>query len=463
MSGDVLVVDDEQDIRDLVAGILEDEGYEVRTAAGAEEALSQLRARAPALVILDVWLQGSSMDGMEVLEEIRRLDPHLPVLMISGHGTIDTAVAAIQRGAYDFIEKPFKTDRLLVNVRRALEARSLMLENAELRERGGGEPRLIGSSPAISHVRHLIGKVAAANSRVLIHGPAGSGKELCARLIHAQSPRRGARFIAVNSAAMSPDRMERELFGEESADGRILKTGVFELAHGGTLYLDEVGDMPTETQGKILRLLVEQRFQRVGGSQDVQVNVRVVSSSSVNLQEAIGEGRFREDLYHRLNVVPITMPPLVSRREDIPELVGYFIVTLASVSGLTPRTIADDAMAALQAHEWPGNVRQLRNNVERLLILAGGEPDEPISLDNLPVEVAPDRQNGGGAGAERLISMPLRDAREQFERDYLAAQISRFGGNISRTAAFIGMERSALHRKLKMLGVRAPGRDDKDY
>jgi two-component system nitrogen regulation response regulator NtrX len=460
MGGDVLVVDDEQDIRELVAGILEDEGYEVRSAAGAEEAMAQLRARAPALVILDVWLQGSSMDGLQVLDEIRRIDPHLPVLMISGHGTIDTAVAAIQRGAYDFIEKPFNSDRLLVNVRRALEARSLLLENAELRERGGGTPRMIGSSPAISHVRHLIAKVAPANSRVLITGPAGCGKELCARLIHAQSPRRGARFIAVNSAAMSPERMERELFGEESSDGRIVKTGLFELAHGGTLYLDEIGDMPMETQGKILRLLVEQRFQRVAGSKDVQVNVRVVSSSSSNLQEEIAAGRFREDLYHRLNVVPISMPPLLNRREDIPELVEYFIETLASVSGLTPRRIADDAMAALQAHEWPGNVRQLRNNVERLLILAGGEPDEPISLDNLPAEVAPDGRNGGDSGSERLIAMPLRDAREQFERDYLAAQISRFGGNISRTAAFIGMERSALHRKLKMLGVRTPGRDD---
>ncbi len=462
MSGDVLVVDDEQDIRELVAGILEDEGYEVRSAAGADEAMAQMRARAPALVILDVWLQGSSMDGLELLDEIRRAHAHLPVLMISGHGTIDTAVAAIQRGAYDFIEKPFKTDRLLVNVKRALEASRLMTENAELRERGGGEPQLIGSSAAISHVRHLIAKVAPANSRVMICGPAGSGKELCARLIHAQSPRGGGRFIAVNSAAMAPERMERELFGEESPDGKIVKTGLFELAHGGTLYLDEIGDMPQETQGKILRLLVEQRFQRVGGGKDVQVNVRVISSTSDDLKEAIGQGRFREDLYHRLNVVPVAVPALVSRREDIPELVDYFIDTLANVSGLTPRRIADDAMAALQAHEWPGNVRQLRNNVERLLILAGGEADEPISLDNLPVEVAPDGRNGGEAGAERLIAMPLRDAREQFERDYLAAQISRFGGNISRTAAFIGMERSALHRKLKMLGVRAPGRDGKD-
>ncbi len=462
MGGDVLVVDDEQDIRDLIAGILEDEGYEVRSAAGAEDAMAQMRARTPALVILDVWLQGSNMDGLELLDEIRRVDAYLPVLMISGHGTIDTAVAAIQRGAYDFIEKPFKADRLLVNVRRALEATRLMLENAELRERGGGAPRLIGSSPAISHVRHLIAKVAPANSRVLITGPAGSGKELCARLIHTQSPRSGGRFIAVNSAAMSPERMERELFGEESPDGRIVKTGLFELAHGGTLYLDEVADMPTETQGKILRLLVEQRFQRVGGARDVQVNVRVVSSSSADLQGAIQQGRFREDLYHRLNVVPVAVPALAARREDIPELVDYFIETLAAVSGLTPRSIADDAMAALQAHEWAGNVRQLRNNVERLLILAGGDPNEPISLDNLPAEVAPDGRNGGDVRTERLIALPLRDAREQFERDYLAAQISRFGGNISRTAAFIGMERSALHRKLKMLGVRTHGRDGQD-
>lgn len=459
MATDILVVDDERDIRELVQGILEDEGYEVRTAGDADEAMGQVRSRKPALVILDVWLQGSNRDGLDLLDELKSLDTFLPIIMISGHGTIDTAVSAIQRGAYDFIEKPFKSNRLMVILKRALETNRLQLENAELREQSHGEQSLVGSSQAIAQVRHLIDKVAPTNSRVMIDGPAGSGKELCARLIHAKSPRTDARFVAINAAAMAPDRVELELFGEEDDTGRVRKTGLFELAHAGTLYLDEVGDMPLETQGKILRLLVDQRFHRLGGSGDVQVNVRVISSTSKDLRTEIQGGRFREDLYHRLNVVPVRMPALAERREDVPDLVEFFIGRLASASGLPRRVIASDAMAALQAHDWPGNVRQLRNNVERLLILAGGETSNPITLDSLPSGVAPDGRASGDTGSEKLISLPLRDAREQFEREYLVAQISRFGGNISRTASFIGMERSALHRKLKSLGVTPQSRD----
>ncbi|MBA4801930.1 MULTISPECIES: sigma-54-dependent transcriptional regulator [Euryhalocaulis] len=459
MAADILVVDDERDIRELVQGILEDEGYEVRTAGDADQAMEQVRSRKPALVILDVWLQGSDRDGLDLLGELKSLDPLLPIIMISGHGTIDTAVSAIQRGAYDFIEKPFKSDRLIVILKRALEANRLQLENAELREQSRGEHKLVGASQAIGQVRQLIDKVAPTNSRVMIEGPAGSGKELCARLIHAKSPRNEARFVAINAAAMAPDRVELELFGEEDNSGRVRKTGLFELAHAGTLYLDEVGDMPLETQSKLLRLLVDQRFHRLGGSGDVQVNVRVISSTSKDLRAEIQAGHFREDLYHRLNVVPVGMPPLAERREDVPELVEYFITRLSAASGLPKRLIGADAMAALQAHDWPGNVRQLRNNVERLLILAGGEPGSPITLDSLPSGVAPEGQSGGEAGSEKLISLPLRDAREQFEREYLVAQISRFGGNISRTASFIGMERSALHRKLKSLGVTPQSRD----
>ncbi len=460
MAKDILVVDDERDIRELVQGILEDEGFEVRTAGDASQTMEQFRARKPALVILDVWLQGSDRDGLDLLDEMKTLDPYLPIVMISGHGTIDTAVSAIQRGAYDFIEKPFKSDRLLVIIQRAIETSKLRLENAELREQTSGELRLIGSSPAMAHLRQLIEKVAPTNSRVLIEGPAGAGKELCARLIHEQSPRNEGRFVAINAAAMAPERMEAELFGEEDSTGRMTKTGLFELAHTGTLYLDEIADMPIETQGKILRLLVDQRFRRLGGGSDVQVNVRVISSTSKNLREEIDGGHFREDLYHRLNVVPVRMPALQERREDVPELVEFFITRLAAASGLPRRVIADDAMAALQAHEWPGNVRQLRNNVERLLILAGGDPSEQITLDSLPSGVSPDGNgSNGGGSSEKFIALPLREAREQFERDYLTAQISRFGGNISRTAAFIGMERSALHRKLKSLGVTSQSRE----
>jgi two-component system nitrogen regulation response regulator NtrX len=458
MAHDILVVDDEFDIRELIGGILEDEGHEVRSAADSSSALQAVRRRKPSLVILDIWLRGSELDGIEVLERLKEIDPDLPVVVISGHGTVETAVAAIRRGAYDFIEKPFKSDRLMHTVERAIEANRLRREVAELRTRTHGEPDLVGRSAAIAQVRHTVDKVSSANSRVLICGAPGSGKEIVARMIHAKSPRTSGRFVAINAAAMEPTRMEAELFGEEDAEGRVRKAGLFELAHHGTLFLDEVGDMPIATQGKILRVLVEQRFRRLGGAVDVQVDVRVISSSSKDLATEIAAGRFREDLFHRLNVVPLRVPALRERREDIPLLVEHFIRRLAEGSGLAERRIGEDAMAALQAHDWPGNVRQLRNNVERLLILAGGAPGDPVTLDNLPAEVIGSDGSDGGAPSERLISLSLRDAREHFEREYLTAQINRFGGNISRTAAFIGMERSALHRKLKSLGVTSAGK-----
>jgi two-component system, NtrC family, nitrogen regulation response regulator NtrX len=452
MAHDILVVDDERDIRELVAGILEDEGHDVRVAANSSEALDAISERRPSLVILDIWLQDSPLDGIEILDRIRASDGELPVVMISGHGTVETAVAAIQKGAYDFIEKPFQADRLLHTISKALEVTSLKRENRELRERSSDHIDMIGSTQAINQVRQIAAKVAPTNSRVLIVGASGTGKEVVARLLHEKSPRASSRFIAINAATMSPLGVERELFGEEDNVGRIVKAGLFEQAHRGTLFLDEVGEMPIETQSRILRLLVDQRFRRLNGSRDVQVDVRVISSSSRDLEAEIEAGRFRRDLYHRLNVVPIRVPTLAERREDIPQLVEHFVERLARSSGLPARQIADDAMAALQANDWPGNVRQLRNNVERLLILAGGEANEPISLDHLPKDAMGD----GGApelSAERMISMPLRDARECFEREYLYAQVTRFNGNISRTAKFIGMERSALHRKLKTLGV----------
>ena len=456
MAADVLVVDDEADIRDLVAGILADEGYAVRTAADAEAALASLRARRPSLLILDIWMQGGGMDGLELLDLVKTMDPDLPVVMISGHGNIETAVSAIKRGAYDFLEKPFKSDRLLLVVDRALEQASLRRENRRLRQQTLAPDGFLGRSSAAQQLRQLIAKIAPANSRLLISGPPGSGKELVARMIHAASPRAKGEFVAIGAAEMTPDRMDLELFGEEGEGGRPSRIGVFERAHGGTLYLDKVGDMPRETQGRILRVLVEQRFRRLGGAQDVQVDVRVMSSTSKDLREDIAAGRFREDLFHRLNVVPVHVPGLAERREDIAELVEYFIDRISETSGLPRRKLTEDAVATLQIHDWPGNVRQLRNNVERLMILATGDPLEPITSEMLPAEVA-----AAGAvasiGSERIIALPLREAREVFEREYLNAQIVRFGGNISRTANFIGMERSALHRKLKSLGV-APAR-----
>lgn len=452
MAADVLVVDDEADIRELVAGILSDEGYEVRTANDSETALAAVRARKPSLLILDIWMAGGGMDGLELLDLVKALDADLPVIMISGHGNIETAVNAIKRGAYEFLEKPFKSDRLLLVVERALEAATLRRENRRLRTQAITPEGLLGRSAAAQALRGTVGKLATANSRVLISGPPGSGKETVARLIHAAGPRARNEFVAIGAAGMTPERMDVELFGQEGEGGRPAKIGVFERAHSGTLYLDEVADMPRETQGRILRVLVEQRFRRVGGDSDVEVDVRVVSSTSRDLREEIAAGRFREDLFHRLNVVPVNVPGLSERREDIPELVEYFIDRIAEATGMPRRKLADDALASLQVRAWPGNVRQLRNNIERMLILASGAPGEAITADMLPAEASVSEQ-AGGLGAEKIIALPLREAREVFEREYLNAQMMRFSGNISRTAAFIGMERSALHRKLKSLGL----------
>jgi two-component system, NtrC family, nitrogen regulation response regulator NtrX len=453
-SADILVVDDETDIRELVAGILEDEGYSTRRAASADEALSAIQGRRPNLVFLDIWLQGSRLDGLQVLDLIKQSDPELPVVMISGHGNIETAVSAIRRGAYDFIEKPFKADRLVLVADRALEASRLKREVKDLKTRTVQASRIVGRSSAANQLRNTLERVAPTNARVMITGAPGTGKELAARTLHALSARASGPFVVVNSATITPETMEEELFGVEAVGGKTRKVGALEEAHSGTLYFDEIADMPKETQGRILRVLVDQNFQRVGGTTRVHVDVRIISSTCKDVATEIADGRFREELFHRLNVVPIRVPALSERREDVPELIDFFMEQLSVASGLPRRTIAEDAMAVLQSHEWPGNVRELRNNVERLMILTKGDPTAEVTTEMLPAEVgALVPATPTGAGGEKLMSLPLREAREIFEKEYLVAQIARFSGNISRTAEFIGMERSALHRKLKSLGV----------
>jgi two-component system nitrogen regulation response regulator NtrX len=457
MANDILIVDDEDDIRAQIAGILEDEGYDTRQAANSDEALAKFNDRVPGLLILDIWLQNSALDGLAILDRVREAHANLPVIMISGHGNIKTAVDAIKRGAYDFIEKPFKADRLLLLVKRAIEAARLKRENEELLRKVGSTNELIGNSPSLTQVRSAIEKVAPTNSRVLITGPAGAGKEVVAGMIHACSGRVNGPMVVLNCATLNPERLETELFGTENPSetpGAANVVGVFERAHKGTLFLDEVADMPLETQGKIVRVLQEQRFRRVGGKTEVEVDVRVIASTNRDLQQEIAVGRFREDLFYRLNVVPVRVPALRDRREDIPRLTRFFLRQSAEASGMPLREISEDALAALQAYDWPGNVRQLRNVIDWLLIMAPGGSQDLVRADMLPpeiVSVAPTtlRLDHG----VEIMGMPLRDARETFEREYLLAQVNRFGGNISRTASFVGMERSALHRKLKSLGV----------
>ncbi len=452
MALDILVVDDERDIRELVSGVLSDEGYECRVAGDSGTALRMVDERRPSLVLLDVWLHGSPMDGLEVLDAIKEREPELPVIIFSGHGNIDTAVSAVSRGAMDFIEKPFETERLLLLVERATETERLRRENTQLKQdHGGAGEEFNGNSAAVNQVRATLKRVANTGSRVLISGPAGSGKEVAARLLHSWSQRSSGAFVIVNSARITAERFEQELFGEEQ-DGKLVRPGLLEMADGGTLYLDEVADMPLATQARILRVLTEQSFVRVGGNRQIGVDMRVVSSTSRDLQAEIEEKRFREDLFYRLNVVPVSIPSLADRRDDIPALATHFFARYAAEQGLPPPEVSEEALATLQAHDWPGNVRELRNVVERTVILSPRDKLNVIEPDMLPSEIT---ETGvkGGIGLSSLMGVPLREAREEFEREYLTIQIRRFSGNISKTANFIGMERSALHRKLKILGM----------
>ena len=449
--GDILITDDERDIRELISDILIDEGYTTRLAGTSDECIAAIADDVPALMILDIWLKDSNMDGIDILKSVKRDHPDVPIVIISGHGNVEIAVAAIKQGAYDFIEKPFNIDQLLVVIRRAMEASRLRRENVALKRGDVAEAEMLGDSAVFRALKAQLDKVTKSNGRVMLTGPAGAGKEIAARYVHANSDRNDAPFVLVSSASIEPDRMEEVLFGREGGAKGIEK-GLLEEANGGVIYFDEIADMPLGTQSKILRVLVDQRFQRVGGSDKVQVDLRVISSTNRNLIAEIEAGTFREELFHRLNVVPIAVPSLEERREDIPLLAEHFIEMFNKAQGLPLRKLAEDARALLQTMLWPGNVRQLKNVVERVLIL--GEDASEISAKELP------GNQEGAAGEEGrvvlsggLATLPLREARELFEREYLLTQINRFGGNISRTASFVGMERSALHRKLKSLGV----------
>ena len=449
--GDILIVDDERDIRELISDILEDEGFTTRKAGTSDEAMAEMNKEPPALMILDIWLKDSSMDGIDILKSVKRDNPEVPVIIISGHGNIEIAVAAIKQGAYDFIEKPFNIDQLLVVITRAMETSRLRRENSELRRKDVVTAEMIGASPAFRALKSQLDKVTKSNGRVMLSGPAGSGKEIAARYIHANSERASGPFVTVNSASIEADRMEEVLFGRESA-GRGIEPGLLEQAHGGVIYFDEVADMPAGTQSKILRVLTEQQFQRVGGGEKVRVDLRVISSTTRNLEAEVEAGNFRQELYHRLNVVPVEVPSLAERREDIPELADHFIATFNKTQGLPLRALSEDAVAMLQMMNWPGNVRQLKNVIERVLIL-GADKGE-IAVSEIPGESQPaSSEEGRVILSGSLATLPLREARELFEREYLLTQINRFGGNISRTAGFVGMERSALHRKLKSLNV----------
>ncbi|OED47788.1 sigma-54-dependent transcriptional regulator [Leisingera sp. S232] len=447
---DILIVDDERDIRELVSDILEDEGYATRKAGSSDECMAELEVSQPALMILDIWLKDSQMDGIDILKAVKRDTPDIPVVIISGHGNVEIAVAAIKQGAYDFIEKPFNIDQLMVVIRRAMETSRLRRENTDLKRKDTGPAEMIGTSAAFRTLIGQLDKVTKSNGRVMLTGPAGSGKEIAARYIHANSNRASAPFVTVNCASIEPDRMEEVLFGRETSE-RGVEPGLLEQAHGGVVFFDEVADMPLGTQSKILRVLVDQQFQRVGGSDKIKVDLRVVSSTNKDLDAEIDSGTFRQELYHRLNVVPVAVPSLAERREDVPLLAGHFIEQFNEAQGLPLRELTDEAVALMQTMLWPGNVRQLKNLVERVLIL--GDGSGPIEAKDLPREEEKPQEEGRVVLSGALATLPLREAREAFEREYLLTQINRFGGNISRTASFVGMERSALHRKLKSLGV----------
>ena len=452
MAGEhVLIVDDEPAIQSALRGVLEDEGYRVTAVGSGAEAIGVVADEVPDVVFLDIWMPG--LDGLETLAQLKRVRPEAAVVMISGHATIETAVKATRLGAYDFIEKPLSLDKTLVTVTRALEHIRLESENQSLREKLDERSQLIGETPVMRALRDQIAMAAPTNGRVLIHGENGSGKELVARAVHAHSARRERAFVEVNCAAIPEELIESELFGHERGaftGAHARRRGRFELADGGTIFLDEIGDMSFKTQSKVLRALEEQSFERVGGKDTVKVDVRVIAASNRNLEALIREGRFREDLFYRLNVIPIEVPPLRARAEDIPLLVDHFIRTFSAENGKRVKTLSGEALAYFLAYDWPGNVRELRNMVERLVIMA---PRTVIEAEDLPVPLRPKEGWGdGGEARERT----LREARDGFERAYILAELRANDWNVTRASERLGIERSHLYRKIKAYGIAPP-------
>ena len=457
MQQSILVIDDEADICSLISDILKDEGYDCRTARGSRQAFEHMAHKLPSAIVLDIWLESSELDGLGILEIVKERYPDIPVVVISGHANIETAVSSIRLGAYDFIEKPFKAERLVQLLRRAIEATRLRHENLQFKSRYAPEDELQGSSPAVLQLCQAIERVAPTNSRVFITGGAGVGKQIAARMIHDQSNRRFAPFMVCQATSSRPEQLAATLFGLE--EGGIIaglphSIGLFEKANGGTVFIDEVAALSMPVQQTLLRILQDQMVTRIGGKTPLDVDVRVLAATRHDPVELMAKGLLKEELFYRLNVVPLKVPPLRERREDIPLLTKQFLAHFANTAGMPRLRLSDDAVAAMQAYEWPGNIRELRNVAEWMLIQASLENRDVITADHLPKEVVSTSPAGlSPVGNADVMSVPLKQAREMFEREYLTAQINRFGGNISRTSAFVGMERSALHRKLKSLNV----------
>ena len=436
----ILIVDDEKDIRDNIKAILRDENYSADTAENSDEALELINKKNFDLIILDVWLNDSTHDGIELLRILKGSQGNIPVVIISGHGNIEMAVEAIKEGAQEFIEKPFSSERLILSVSRSIEVAEIKDENQKLKEKNIYDYKFIGNSPSIQKIKQLIGKVAPTSSRVLIYGESGTGKDIVAREIHKQSKYSNGPFIVVNAAILEPEGIENELFGHNNENGDIT-TGMFEKSHNGTLFIDEVGEMPLQTQAKILRVLTDQSFTRVGDDKLISIDSRVICSSTKDLNELIDNGSFRKDLFHRLNVVNITIPNLSERIDDIDLIIDYFSNYYSELNSIRNIDLKPLISSKYLNYEWPGNIRELRNLIERYIIVGDNFDESELGNNNLNEE------------SKNVISMPLKNARRIFEKNYLQSQIKRFNGNISKTADFIGMERSALHRKLKQLGI----------
>ena len=452
MKNNILVVDDEKDIRLSIAGLLEDEDYEVRVAKNSDEALDAISKRVPDLVLLDIWLENSNLDGLDLLNEIHSKFISVPCIMISGHGNIDIAVKAIRSGASDFIEKPFESERLLITLERVLELSKLKKEHKELWVRAGGDLELVGESSVIKKIKNLIPKIAPTGSRVFINGDFGTGKETLARLIHHNSNRSSGSFILLNTKILSTDMLEEELFGEEDNLGRVIKIGIFEQANNGTLFIDEVSDLTMEAQVFFVKALQDNTIRRKNGSTRINVDVRVISSTSVQINEKIKNKEFSEDLYYRLNVIPIEMPALSNRKEDIPVLINYFLNKASNFSGRNKLTIDQQSLSSLQVFNWEGNVSQLKNAIERILIMIDDTSINEITYDMLPKDLLNiEKKKDDDYNRDYLYSLNLKNARIIFEHDYIIKNLDRFNGNITKTADFIGMERSAFHRKLNTL------------